>query len=262
MVLLTSANAATPAPFLTVAPLERPDHAASGWRCIPVDDIERPDHSVLPKSTVGCGVRSQPGHCDKREQEAADAEPHESAHRRPPRVDFSHPCQRHGERSVPFRHKHTRGRAARSNACVECWTTRTDAVGLEYLARVTRRTRPGWSRHQALRNAGPMRGVVSREYAAVWSKCWSFTGLTIPASAVKVEDAMGVVPSHPLPAYLYSLPPTPDNPLLVTTSVLCSCASSARQSRVRCRRQPGRSCPRRSSHRGHPACRTALPPAL
>jgi len=38
-------------------------------------------------------------------------------------------------------------------------------------------------------------------------------------------------------------------------------APSPRQRRARCRRPPGRSCPRRSSRREHPACLTAPPPA-
>ena len=68
--------------------------------------IRRRSHRDEPGiEGMGSCVLSQPGHCDKREAEAADTEHHESAHRRPPRVDFSHRCERHGKRSVPFLHK-------------------------------------------------------------------------------------------------------------------------------------------------------------
>jgi hypothetical protein len=62
LVLLTSANAVTPAAFLTVA--STADHAASGWRCIPGDNMERRDHRERLRApepgieAMSSGVRS------------------------------------------------------------------------------------------------------------------------------------------------------------------------------------------------------------
>src|SRR6266849_8402804 len=51
--------------------------------------VIRPRPRLTLFEGMSSGVRNQPGHRDTREAEAADAEHHESAHRRPPRVDFN-----------------------------------------------------------------------------------------------------------------------------------------------------------------------------